>query len=460
MAAEHRPRRLAAVTGSIRWRVTATAVAVVAVALVAGAVAMLATLRRGNENHVRAAARLRAAEIAAVIEAGGAPGALAVDDDDEVLLQIVDRSGTGVAASPNISGRPPGTEVAAGESRRIATTPIEDEPSIVAAEAARGPAGTVIVLVARTVVDESTGTVASLLRAGIPLLLLLVGVTTWRAAGRALAPVEAMRAEVDAISAAELSRRLPDPPGRDEITRLAATMNRMLERLEAAQARQRRFVADASHELRSPLAIIRQHAEVALAHPDRADAARLARTVLDEDIRMQQLVEDLLALARADEGSLRFVRRPVDLDDLVLEIAAELRDGTGLAVDTTGVSAGRVAGDESQLRRAVRNLADNAARHARTRIAFTLAEDDAGPGGSGTTRLCVDDDGDGVPETERQRIFERFVRLDDARSRDTGGAGLGLAIVAEVVGAHGGRVTAGVSPLGGARFEAVLPSSP
>jgi len=198
---------------------------------------------------------------------------------------------------------------------------------------------------------------------------------------------------------------------------------------------------------------------VALAHPERADAARLARTVLDEDIRMQQLVEDLLVLARADEGTLRLERRPVDLDDLVLEVAGDLRQVSGLLVDTTGVSAGRVAGDENQLRRVVRNLADNALRHARGRVTFTLAEDAPGATGSGTTRLCVDDDGDGVPETERQRIFERFIRLDDARSRDTGGAGLGLAIVAEVVSVHGGRVTVGVSPLGGARFEVLLPSS-
>ena len=139
--------------------------------------------------------------------------------------------------------------------------------------------------------------------------------------GRALAPVEAIRAEVDAISAAALHRRVPDPPADDEIARLARTMNRMLDRLEQAQARQRRFVSDASHELRSPVASIRQHAEVALAHPDRTTTAELAETVLAEDLRLQRLVEDLLLLTRADEHTLALRRRPVDLDDLVFDEA-------------------------------------------------------------------------------------------------------------------------------------------
>jgi signal transduction histidine kinase len=263
--------------------------------------------------------------------------------------------------------------------------------------------------------------------------------------------VEAIRAEVDAISAAALHRRVPDPPADDEIGRLARTMNRMLERLERAQARQRRLVSDASHELRSPVAAIRQHAEVALAHPDRTTTAELAATVLAEDLRLQRLAEDLLLLTRADEHTLALRRRPVDLDDLVFDEARRLRDTTGLRVDTTAVSAGRVDGDAAGLRRVLRNLGDNAARHAAGRLAFSVAERD------GLVLLGIDDDGPGIPEADRERVFERFVRLDDARGRDDGGSGLGLAIVAELARAHGGTVAVASSPLGGARVEVTLP---
>lgn len=407
--------RLRAITGSIRWRVTLAAVLVVGAALVTGSVAMLAFLHRESDNRIRSAARLRALEIAAVFQAGETPPSLAVEDEEEVLIQILDQGGAVVASSPNMAGRPAVARVEAGETTRVATTPIEDEPSIVAAEAASGPAGTFTVLVARNASDETTGDVADLLKWGVPLVLLVVGATTWRAVDRALTPT--------------------------------------LDKLEAAQARQRRFVGDASHELRSPLAVVRQHAEVALAHPERTDTAKLARTVLDESTRMQRLVEDLLLLARADEGSIALRRAPVDVDDVVFDVAGGLRRSSAHHVDTTGVSAGRVSGDEGQLRRVVLNLADNAARHARSQVAFSLTE------GTGRTRLCVDDDGGGVPECERQRVFERFVRLDDARTRDEGGYGLGLAIVAEIVAAHGGTVTVGRSPLGGARFEVVLPTS-
>ena len=415
MAADDRPRRrLRAVGGSIRWRVTLAAVLVVGLALAAGAAGMITLLHRAEEDNVRTAARLRANEVAAVLEAGQSPGTLAVDDEEEVLIQVLDTAGKVVASSPNMAGRPPVADVRAGQAKRIDETPIEDEASVVVARAAEGPSGSFTVLVARTLSDSSTEDVAELLRIGLPLLLVLVGFTTWWAVGRALIPT--------------------------------------LGRLEESQARQRRFVSDASHELRSPLAIIRQHAEVALTHPERADAAKLAQRVLTEGIRMQRLVEDLLLLARADEGTSPVRRTPVDLDDVVFEVAAGLRQASSLQVDTTAVSAGRVSGDQSQLQRMVQNLADNAARHARGAVGFVLREDS-----SGSTQLCVEDDGPGIAEADRQRIFERFVRLDGARARDAGGSGLGLAIVAEIVASHGGTISVGPSALGGARFEVLLP---
>lgn len=230
-------------------------------------------------------------------------------------------------------------------------------------------------------------------------------------------------------------------------------MNRMLGRLEQAHTRQRRFVADASHELRSPVASIRQHAEVALAHPERTTTADLARTVLAEGLRVQRLVEDLLFLARGDEHTVELRRRPIDLDDLVFDEAQRLRVATNLRVDTRAVSAGRVEGDAEGLRRLVRNLGENAARHARGRILFALAERD------GWVHLTLDDDGRGIPPADRERVLERFVRLDEARARDGGGSGLGLAIVAAVAAAHGGTVRIGESPLGGARVELELPGT-
>jgi signal transduction histidine kinase len=234
-------------------------------------------------------------------------------------------------------------------------------------------------------------------------------------------------------------------------------MNRMLDRLMRAQASQRRFISDASHELRSPVASIRQHAEVALAHPERSGGTppALAETALAEALRLQRLVDDLLLLARADEHALRLQPHPVDLDDLVLEEAKRLRTATDLAVDTTGVSACRVHADEQAVRRVLRNLGDNAARHARKRVAFTLAS----AGQDGRAVLSVQDDGPGVPAADRERVFERFVRLDDARARDWGGSGLGLAIVAELVGAHGGAVRVTDGALGGARFDVTLPAA-
>jgi signal transduction histidine kinase len=227
-------------------------------------------------------------------------------------------------------------------------------------------------------------------------------------------------------------------------------MNAMLGRVESAVARQRRFVADASHELRSPLASLRQHAEVAIAHPDRTDTARLAANVLAESLRMQALVEDLLLLARADEGTLRARTRPVDLDDLVVAEAERLRGRKD--VGTPGLTAVRVLGDGAALGRVMRNLGDNAARHARSRVELTVVERD------GEVVIAVEDDGPGIGPADRERVFERFVRLDDARARETGGAGLGLSIVEEIVRAHGGRVAITGSHLGGARLEVHLPA--
>lgn len=437
--------------GTVRVRTTIGAVVIVGVALVIGSVVLVAVLQDTLRNGVRDAARLRGEEVAGVLSSSGAPPELAIGDEDEQLIQVIDQTGGVIASSRNVAGRPALVRLRPGQSARF-NAPVGDDEFIAVAVGASPPSGAVVVLVGRELdrVTESTRTVTRILVPGLPLLLVVVALTTWRVVDRALGPVEAIRREVDEVSSSELHRRVPEPAGKDEIARLAVTMNRMLARLEVAQTRQRRFVSDASHELRSPVASIRQHAEVALAHPERTTPGELAQIVLAEDLRVQRLVEDLLLLARADEAC-PSAAQTVDLDDLVFEAAARLRTTSEVQVDTSDVSAGRVRGEPALLRRLVGNLADNAAGHARARVVFSLREQD------GSVVLRVDDDGAGIPVEDRQRVFERFVRLDDARSRDAGGSGLGLAIVAQVAAGHAGTATATASPAGGARLEVRLP---
>lgn len=448
-----RLQRLRARAGTVRVRTTTLATLVVGVALLLGAIALVMSLQAILTREVQRAADLRATELAGLLESGAQPRTLADTDTDAQLVQILGPNGEVVASSPLVAGQPAVARPGPGERARIRVSFDDDEFLAVAATAGTAE-GTRTVVVARSLgtVAESTQTVAALLAVGLPIILLMVAGTTWRVVGRALAPVDAIRREVDEISATQLHRRVPQPSGGDEVARLAGTMNRMLHRLHQAQARQCRFVSDASHELRSPVAVVRQHAEVALAHPRRTTVDQLAGTVLAESLRLQRLVEDLLLLARADERTLALHRRPVDLDDLVFDEARRLRTTAPVTVDTTAVSAGPVDGDAAALRRMLRNIADNAIHHARSRVALSLAERD------GWVVLNVDDDGPGIAAEDRARLFERFVRLDGARSRDAGGAGLGLAIVAELAAVHGGGASVTESPLGGARFTVRLPS--
>jgi signal transduction histidine kinase len=281
---------------------------------------------------------------------------------------------------------------------------------------------------------------------------------TWILTGRALRPVELIRTEVEEIGAQDLHRRVPEPPTADEIGRLARTMNAMLARIEEATDRQRRFVEDASHELRSPLTGIRAQLEVDLAHPDRADWELTEREVLTDTVRLQRLVDDLLLLAAVDARGGPREPTPVDLDEVVLAEARRLRSVSSVTIDTARVSGAQVLGLADQLVRAVRNLLDNALRHANSRVSVSLAED------GDTVTLVVADDGPGIPLEQRDHVFERFARVDGARTSDDGGTGLGLAITRDVVVAHGGTVTiadgspAERSPDGGAILIVTLPT--
>ena len=367
-----------------------------------GATALIAALRHTLIEEVAEAARDQALDVVGQLESGRPP-TLEVAGHDEQLIQLMTPAGAVVASSSNVAGMPAVVRLEPGKTMQV-LTPIDDDEFVAVAEQAQTPNGPVIVLVARALVDvlDTTTVVTQLLIIGLPVLLVVVALTTWFAVGRALAPVEAIRREVDEISAAQLHRRVPQPKSDDEIGRLAATMNRMLARLEDARNSQRRFVSDASHELRSPITTIRQHAEVTLAHPDQTSARELAEVVLAEQQRMQRLVEDLLLLARADEN-VPLDRAPVDLDDLAFEEGRRLRSTTSARVDTSAVTAARVHGDADALRRVLRNLGENAARHAASRVAIALAvRGDAAV-------LTVDDDGPGIPESERDRVL-RAVR--------------------------------------------------
>ena len=362
---------------------------------------------------------------------------------------MTDASGSVVHSSQTLSPTLPSQDA---DAVRLAGA---DHEYLVVTEDARDRGGRdYVVSVAASLedVDESTTALVSPLLVGLPLLLLLVGGTTWVVATRALAPVERIRREVEQITGDRLERRVPEPVSRDEIHRLATTMNHMLGRLESSAGRQQRFVADASHELRSPLATMRQTAEVVRAHPGALPEGELADAVLEESVRMQRLVEQLLLLTRADEGAVTRTPHDVDLDDVALTEARRMRRA-GLQIDTSGVGAGRVRGDQTSLAQVVRNLVDNAARHAEGAVGVVVRTD------GGSVELVVEDDGPGIPEDQRQLVFERFVRLDEARARDAGGSGLGLAIVREIVTVHGGTVEISSSRLGGARFVVRLPAA-
>ena len=437
---------------TIRAGTTAAATVIVGIALVAGAAVLIAALRHSLIDEVEEAGKAQAVNIARQLESGRPRPLDVAGSDDEQLVQVLAPDGSVVASSPNVAGEPAVVQLRPGQTRHV-VTPLDDDEFATIAEGSQTPEGPRTVLVGRALVDvfDATAVVTRMLVIGLPVLLVVVALTTWFAVGRTLAPVEAIRREVDAISGAELHRRVPQPKFDDEIGRLAATMNRMLVRLEDSRNSQRRFISDASHELRSPLTTIREHSEVVIAHPEGTTAEELAGVVLAEEMRMQTLVEDMLLLARADEHAVP-QRVPVDLDDLIFEEARRLRSTTDLHIDTSAVGAARVDGDIDALRRVVRNLADNAARHTSARVGFSLLEQD------GKARFTVDDDGPGIPEFERERVLKRFVRLDEARSRDEGGSGLGLAIVDEVVRAHGGLLLIGQAPAGGARIEITLPT--
>lgn len=312
------------------------------------------------------------------------------------------------------------------------------------------PAGRLELSVASSLNDVrlTVSRVTNALLVATPALVLMVGILTWLMVGRALHPVQSITTRAQEITGSTLHERVPETRGDDEIADLARTMNAMLDRLESSADRQKRFMSDASHELRSPVASIRTQLETALMAPGSSDWERIARTVLHEDVRLESLVDNMLMMARLEEGVARAVVE-VDLDEIVFDQSSRPTD---CIVDRSRVGAGRVMGVPSELASVVRNLFDNAVRHARSTVAISLTTED------GMVRLTVDDDGPGVAEADRERIFERFARLQEGRARDSGGSGLGLALSRQIVESHGGTITVGTGRLGGACLEVMLPA--
>ena len=442
----------------VRVRLSLAAVVVLAAALLVVAGGVLWVLRVSLESSADDAAGVRVDQIAAQLrtDAPGSqdPGLVATSGETSVV-QVLTPAGTVLLASPDGPPVPLAGPLPDGVSSRSSSVGVPGAQGgvfRVTALGVRGPGGdlTVVVGVDTAGVTGTVMTVGAVLAVGLPIVVVVAAVLTYVLVGLSLRSVERMRARVADVSPAELSLRLAVPRPRDEISRLATTLNAVLARLQAGSDAQRRFVADASHELRSPLATITAALELARDRPGVIDRELVGAHLLPEAQRMQRLVEDLLLLAKADEQGLALRVADVDVDDLVHAEAARLR-ATGTLEVVAHVRAVRVRGDEGQLARVLRNLADNAARHARARVELSCRPT---PGG---VQLVVADDGPGIPVSERERVLQRFVRLDEGRARAAGGSGLGLAIVAEIVAAHHGRITVDGSELGGARVEVDLP---
>jgi signal transduction histidine kinase len=320
----------------------------------------------------------------------------------------------------------------------------------------------VYVFVTPASAQAAVSTLDGTLYPGVPLAVLLVAAVAYLATRRALRPVEAIRARTAAVTAADPRERVRVPDTGDEIARLAATINTTLQRLDDAAQAQRRFVADAAHELRSPISSLLTTVEVAEAYPERADWPDTIATTAEQARRIQDLAEDLLLLARMDATvPASSPVRTVDLAALARDTAdaPAARTAPGTAdrhVSVTCQTDGEVPvhGDRGGLERVLRNLTDNARRHARSRVAVRVYAT------ADHAVIEVEDDGPGVPAVDRERIFERFTRLDDARSRESGGFGLGLAIVRDIVERHHGTIEiadAAPGPGAGARFTIRIP---
>lgn len=426
------------VFGSVRFRLTIAATLLVLAGLGAGAVALVTLVESRAEDRIRSDSRDLVAGIGAQLEAGVPLDQAVLLSPDPAVVQVIGSDGLPLAT---VTGAVPLGSFAA--------TPIDGD-AITISDQFFYDGSSVFVQATHPLTEVRRGIdeLSNALLWSVPAAVALFAVGTWFVVGRALRPVELIRRRVDAISHETLHRRVPLPPSTDEVRALAETMNQMLDRLERSSIAQRTFIADASHELRTPIAVARAALEVGASAVSDANAAEAFVAALAAQRRVEVVVGDLLTLARVEDGAPAAVA--VDLEEVVFE---EVAAGYPTrAIDTRGVVAGRVGGDRNEFGRVVRNLIDNGVRHA-DRVRVSLDQRD------GIVELVVEDDGRGVPPDEIERIFERFARVDDDRGRESGGTGLGLAIVKAVAAQRGGAVRVETSShLGGARFIVSLPA--
>ncbi|MGH3472671.1 MAG: sensor histidine kinase, partial [Nocardioidaceae bacterium] len=392
-----------------------------------------------------AVVRAESDTVTSLVDSGQLPDPLPAPAAEPIQAQVVDSSGSVIGATPNSSRTVPllpvqtlrsmvGGKPASADQSALGATSLR-----VQVTSARFHGQPVMVISAEPFTDvrQTLETLLRVVLVAVPIIVIAAGVATWLAVSSALRPVEELRAAADRIVAMPPAQApaLPVPPSRDEIARLAQTLNRMLDRLHGATERQRAFVADAAHELRSPIASILTQVDVALSTPtDEAEWAEVARGVRADAERVGRLADDLLLLAQLDAGAPQ--------QELHVDVAALLgADGPPRWV----------RGDPRRLQRAVDNLLANARRHAHTQVEAAVVATGK------DVLVTIDDDGLGIPAADRDRVFERWLRLDEARARDDGGAGLGLPIARSIARGHGGDVTIEESPLGGARAVLRLP---
>jgi signal transduction histidine kinase len=425
---------------SLRARLTLLATALFSAAVITGAILLLYVQRSALTRVLDQSANKTANETARLVRDGNLRGPLPPTSGGVTAVQVVDANDRVLIATPgadqsvSLITAEQLAAVRTGERPTVPSPTSDADLRIVGRNL--GPR-TILVATDVTRVDDSVRILTRAALIGAPLAVLLMAFASYSVVALTLRPVAALRHGAADITAAGLAeQRLPVPDAKDEIHRLAVTLNAMLDRIDSATSRQRTFVGDAAHELRSPLASLRVQLEVAQRLGPAADWPGLINDVLVDVDRLDRLVEDLLALARLDESGAAMLREPVQLDALVEEVARGYTHARVPVVAATEPVS--VAGDPEALRRVVINLLDNAVRFATSEV--RVATGPANRTGRPIARLTVEDDGPGIPEAERERVFDRFYRVQESRSRQSGGTGLGLPIVRDIVRNHGGRV--------------------
>jgi signal transduction histidine kinase len=445
----------------IRKRSVLSAVVVVTFSLLVGGAFLLLVLQSSLISAAWNNLALRANDVARLLDEEGVretQSTLVEDRRSSEQVQIIDSANQVVAWStrrlrtePISALRPVPGKTAKEQLPRVPALG-EDDEVLVSARGVEVHNQAYVVLVAAPleVQTDALRTVGVLLLVAAPLLVALVAVAVWVLVGQSLKTVERIRRQVAEIDGRRLSERVEVPPTGDEIAALTVTMNQMLDKLEHSDRTHRAFFSDASHELRSPLSTLVTTAEVASLDQTGKTWLDLQQTVLNESSRMQALVEDLLTLAKVDAHQLQLDVQDVDLEDVLDAEISRLRTVSGLQVRAE-LQPIRVRGDERRLSQVLRNLLDNAARYAKSTIVVGMERR------ASDAVVSVDNDGEVISTQDRNRVFERFARLDTSRSSDGGGSGLGLAISREIMLAHGGAVVA-TEWDGWCRFQVILPT--